>query len=164
MRNDKYLPKDFKSMWIILKCAKMKKRSLILFVVLSVLSLSAIQNKETLNGKWTLVCFKDFAGKTENCRPSNKSEEALTFTFKDNGEDGQFYGKTTTNSVSGEYQIDENRIHVKRFDGTKIAEHGWGRDFWRVIVQSNSYYFIDDTLVIRYESNTKGMFFVTAEK
>src|SRR5690554_2100741 len=158
MRNDKYLPKDFKSMWIILKCAKMKKRSLILFVVLSVLSLSAIQNKGTLNGKWTLVCFKDFVNETENWRPSAYSNGSLTFTFEDDGKVGKLHGITTTNSVSGEYQIDENSIQIKKFGGTKIAEYGWGKDIWRIIVQSSSFYFKADTLVIRYEDDTKGMF------
>lgn len=164
MRHDKYLPKDFKSLWIILKCAKMKKRSLILFVVLSVATLTATQNKGTLNGKWTLVCFKDFVNETENCRPSNYSNGPLSFTFEDDGKDGKLQGITTTNSVSGEYQIDENRIRFKRFGGTKIGEHGWGKDFWRIIVKSSSFYFKEDTLVIRYEADTKGIFFIAAEE
>jgi hypothetical protein len=72
-------------------------------------------------------------------------------------------GNTTTNSVEGKYTILENsKLKVESFGGTKINEHGWGSNFWNTIYQSSSFNYSknNDTLIILYDNDTKAMKFI----
>ncbi|MBI9036345.1 MAG: META domain-containing protein, partial [Bacteroidales bacterium] len=120
------------------------------------------QDSCTLTGQWTLICYENLETNERSCRPSEYLPSQLTFGFKDDGQSGKIQGMTTVNRVTGDYRIDKNHIVVEKFGGTKIAEHGWGSDFWTRIRNSGSYEFRKDTLVIFNTNDTRGMLFVPA--
>lgn len=122
------------------------------------------KDKGSLSGKWTLICYVNFDTNERTYRPVHYVPSQLTFEFNDNGQQGKFHGRTTTNKVNGEYSLYHNLIHVSRFGGTKINEIGWGENFWSDIYNSTSYQYKNDTLIILFEEDTKGMFFIPAEK
>lgn len=133
---------------------------------LSNLSLSFSQPKETLNGKWKLICFHDFETNIQDCRPVDERSRFISLTFTDDGKEGTLEGQTTTNKVWGSYQIfNGNQMKVKEFGGTKMGEFGWGGyTFWKTIRQSSSFTYNSDTLLIYYDHDTKAMKFIEAEK
>lgn len=133
-----------------------------IFILLFSIFLSTDIDKQSaskLNGDWTLYYFQDLTKGTKQYRPSEYSSGILTFTFSDNGTNGQLAGYTTTNKVRGEYLLDNDKIEVIRFGGTKINEHGWGSDFWTTISNSTSYNLEQDTLSILFDKDSKVMVF-----
>ena len=125
---------------------------------------SNFQSSISLNGKWTLIYFHDLTTDAKSFRPFNYPIGALTFTFLDNGSTGKLEGVTTANKVSGEYQLYESEIEVKRFGGTKIAENGWGGNFWQTISSSSSFKLEKDTLRIFFNNDSNIMVFANAEQ
>lgn len=128
------------------------------------LSLTYKQTKNTLNGKWKLICFQDLETNIQNCKPIDDPTRFITLTFSDNGQTGTMIGNTTINKVTGDYKLlEDNKIKVERFGGTKINEIGWGSNFWTTIYQSTSYNYSFDTLIIYYDSDSKAMKFINAD-
>jgi len=127
---------------------------------------SATQEHETLTtltGKWTLICYENQSTKERSHRPKNYSPTQLTFTFTDDGKNGEIKGKTTSNRVTGNYRLEGNSIKVERFGGTRIGELEWGSDFWGKIKNTSSFEFRNDTLVIFYNNHTEAMLFSPAK-
>jgi hypothetical protein len=135
-------------------------------LALANLSLNSSQPKETLNGKWKLICFHDLETNIQDCRPADERSRFITLTFTDDGKEGTLEGQTTTNKVWGSYQIfNGNQMKVKEFGGTKVGESGWGGYMlWKTISQSSSFSYHFDTLLIYYDFDTKAMKFIDAEK
>ena len=133
-----------------------------LFMLFIISAFTLKSPAQTISGHWTLICYEDVVLNQMDCRPEDEYFNGrLTFKFNDDGKHGKITGRTTTNKVSGDYQLFENqRIKVSRFGGTKIGEHGWGSDFWAKIRQASSYKNESDTLLIYYESDTKAMKFI----
>ncbi len=138
------------------------KISIGILILLITTSFSLNQSRKILSGHWKLICIEDLITNTKAYRPESKyMNNELIFEFKDNGIDGIIKGKTTSNKVSGVYEIyDNQKINVSKFGGTKIAERGWGSDFWSMIKSSSSYNYNSDTLIIYFDSDTKAMKFV----
>ncbi len=132
-----------------------------LFILLFLSSFSIIPQKQSLSGKWRLICFQDYIKKENSPKPAESPEGILTFTFSDDGVNGTLSGRTTTNRVSGNYQLsNDNKINISSFGGTKINEMGWGYNIWTTMYQSSSYKFSNDTLTILYDNDSKGMQFI----
>jgi hypothetical protein len=140
----------------------MRNKIGLFLILLVVLSFSAKKDLQSISGKWTLICYENFLSNNKDCRPPDEYfNGSLSFTFEDDGIHGDIKGRSVTNEVYGDYQLLQNqRIIVTRFGGTKVMEHGWGSDFWGNIRKSNSYQFKSDTLMIYYEDDTKAMIFV----
>lgn len=140
------------------------KKFFLLLIIPLVFSFTYQTTPTTLTGHWKLVCFSDLVTNQQDCNPRNDSVYyAVNLEFIDDGKTGIIKGKTTTNRVQGEYKIFESgKLKVASFGGTKIAERGWGSNFWNTIYQSSSFKYSanKDTLLILYENDTKAMKFV----
>ncbi len=123
----------------------------------------ADQNNATITGNWTLICFRDFSNEKDDCRPAGYPKDQLTIQLVDDGYYGTISGFTTTNKVSGNYVIDNQRMEVSNFGGTKMGEQDWGSNLWSCFNASSSYQYQHDTLVIKYDNDTKALLFVSAE-
>ncbi len=136
------------------------KLTCLLFCILS-LSVTSKTN-QTLTGTWNLVCITDLNTNEQNLE-SEEQNYPITLQFTDDGHLGKINGHTTTNDVSGKYELfGENEMIVEKFGGTKVGEHGWGKGFWATIKQSTSYVFKSNILIIYSENNTKTMRFSRA--
>ena len=135
----------------------------ILVLVFTLITGFFVSNKldESLNGHWTLICFENLEVNQRDCRPQDDWQNGrLTFEFTDDGRDGEIKGRTTANSVLGNYELGKNQaIEVKKFGGTRVLERGWGKDLSRKIKKVSSYQYHSDTLRLYYDSN-KCMVFV----
>ena len=140
----------------------MKKVFIGLLVLLLISAFTLRPPLNSISGYWKLICYEDVVLNQMDCRPVDEYfSRKLTFKFNDDGKHGKITGSTTTNKVFGEYQLFENQtLKVNSFGGTKIGEHGWGKDFWTKISQASSYKNELDTLLIYYESDTKAMKFI----
>jgi hypothetical protein len=113
-----------------------------------------------MSGKWLLVRYDDYISKQGSFKP-NDQKLTIVLTFNDDCESGKISGHTLTNKIFGDYTIlPSNGLKVYSLGGTKIAEHGWGENFWNHIRTSNSFSKNGNTLKIFYEENNKAMVFV----
>lgn len=135
----------------------------VFFILCFALLASSSSNTENqnLSGHWTLICYENTDTRQRDCRPKAQWQKGrLAFQFSDDGKQGELRGKTTSNRVFGSYQLRENQnLEVLSFGGTKVAERGWGKDFWEHINQVTSYEHQHDTLRLYYDFN-KCMIFV----
>lgn len=125
------------------------------------------QSNNTLSGQWKLISIENIVTKEKELRPKRiyDSPTIMVFTFDDNGITGNIQGFTTVNNVSGNYTLDENnKISVTKFGGTKIGEHGWGKNFWSIINEAYSYTFHVDSLFIHSKYDSTKLCFIPLEK
>lgn len=136
----------------------MKTNTIILLLSLALLySFRDSQVSNNLSGIWKLhsIEYQTTKVKTLRSEEVTRSSNQMTFTFNDDGYIGTLRGITSTNKVSGNYKLSENNtIQIECFGGTKIAEHGWGKDIWKIIKGAYSYNYNADSLFIhsRYDS------------
>ncbi len=132
----------------------LKRLTIILTIFLLVSGFTS--NKESITGQWLLVCISDLQSGNNSFRPENYYDGKLLFKFKDDGKTGKFTGQTILNTISGDYELFENKkMSISDFGGDKVLEWGWGSQFWGNIRSASSYRYASDTLLIYFESDTK---------
>jgi len=138
-----------------------KKIVPLLFLLILFSGFKNQQPKTTISGHWLLVSTSHVRLIDNSDRPKSHHKTQLSFEFKDDGKKGTIKGRTTVNSVRGEYQLfDQQKIEVTSFGGTKIAEHGWGSDFWKNIKSASSYELSSGNLLIYFDSGQRVMKFI----
>lgn len=139
----------------------LKKIVPLLFLIVVFSSFQNQQPNNTISGKWKLISISHVRLADNSNRPKSYGNSLLLFEFKDDGENGTIKGRTTSNNVRGRYQLSDNQeIKVTSFGGTKVAEHGWGSDFWNNIRSATSYQISSGNLLIYYDSGKRVMKFI----
>ena len=135
------------------------------YILILLLTLAAcnkdntITTTETLNGKWKLVKYHNLTNGTSESEPSNISR-SIIIEFSDNGINGKMNGQTVTNSVSGEYELlQDKKMKTLSFGGTKIGEPNWGDKFWDAIHAASSFERQNDKLYIHFNVDSEKMEF-----
>ena len=143
----------------------LKRLAILLILLLLTTGFSGNTQKNSITGKWLLICITDLKTAHNSFRPENYNDKHLLFDFKDDGKTGEIIGQTTSNDVGGEYELFENeKMSVSKFGGTKVGEHGWGYQFRDNIRNASSYGYSSDTLLIYFESDTKILKFSPIKK
>ncbi len=131
----------------------MKYLQTILFFFLLSCQIEA-QTKKDISGHWTLICID-----TNECRPEDKPYYgSIDFQFT---KEGKLHGHTSTNKVYGDFQLlENNKMIVSSFGGTKVGEFGFGRNIWKSMSSVSSYKLESDTLYLYYDNDQKVMTYI----
>jgi len=118
---------------------------------------------KSLNGTWNLLSIQTGEVKEEN---PYDSERGVLLTFEDGESEGKITGKDVCgNRVMGDYKLmDNQKIEVTRFGGTKRGCDGWGAKFWTMIRAARSFEVNEKTLKIYFESKENVLTFVKLTK
>jgi len=160
----------------------MKLLTIFTLTFLLITEYGSFQSSTSINGRWALAYFHDLTTNEKKVRPINYPPVMMAFTFSDSSNrnstdgatsdnrfsdspaEGTFEGHTTTNNVSGEYQLQGDKIKVLSFGGTKRGEYGWGSEFWTTIYRSSSFQLAGDTLRIFFNNDSSVMVFANKPK
>ncbi len=134
---------------LISNCALGQKEKIFLFIK---------ESNATLNGKWRLIKYYNLTDGTSESEPAN-IPHSIIIEFFDNGQKGKMKGHTVTNTVSGDYELFNNKMKTLSFGGTKVGEPSWGNKFWNAIHTASSYERDDDTLFIFFNTDSEKMEF-----
>ena len=91
---------------------------------------------KTIDGTWVVVSYESLKNpitRKDDVESWNSMDVILTFT-KDS-----LYGRNTTNSVMGNYALNNRNIHIIRYGGTKMGQPAWGNMFSDAVFKLDSF-------------------------
>lgn len=95
----------------------------------------SIQN---ISGTWVVSSYEDYTFNNPVIRKSdvdswNGMDVILSFTSD------SFYGRNTTNDVTGNFTISGRTIHVTSYGGSKVGQPQWGNMFSDIVYDLESF-------------------------
>jgi hypothetical protein len=108
---------------------------------------SSINN---IDGTWVVISYEDVKNpitRKYDVESWNGMDVILTFA-KDS-----LYGRNTTNSVMGNYTLENRTVHVIRYGGTKIGQPAWGNMFSDAVHKLDSFKINSNQLRFYYNDN-----------
>jgi len=91
----------------------------------------------------------------EKANPSD-CENCYIFTLSD---DGKITGRTSTNTIFGEFQIEKQNIKIINFGGTEINELGNGQKYIETMSLIEEYEIANNELKLYYNQNQNYLLF-----
>ena len=132
---------------------------ILLFTLAACKKDNATTTTTSLNGKWKLVKYHNLVNGISESEPSSISR-SIIIEFSDNEINGKMNGQTVTNSIFGKYELlQENKMKILSFGGTKIGEPNWGNKFWEAIHKASSFERQNNKLYIRFNVDSEKMEF-----
>lgn len=134
---------------------KTKKTSLtsiaiIMFLLTVGLSCEKEALSSDLNHIWKFDGFGNLSNSSfEKADPSDCVDCYVLIFLKN----GKLTGRTTTNTISGEFQIDGQSIEITNLIKTEIIELGNGEKYIEAISLTNKYEITNNTLKLYYNQN-----------
>lgn len=145
-------------------------KKLFLLIVVVIISISC--EKEAINrnfgdnvsasnidGTWRVISYEDYEKNTLTLKKDVDSWDGmdviLTFSVD------SMYGRNTTNTVSGKYEISDRNIQIINYGGTKVGQPEWGNMFSGIIHTLESFKVNECQLRFYYNNGKKS---VTLEK
>ncbi len=109
----------------------------------------SIQN---ISGTWVVRSYEDYTFNNPVIRKSdvdswNGMDVILSFTSD------SFYGRNTTNDVSGNFKISGRTIHVTSYGGSKVGQPQWGNMFSDIVYDLESFKMNRNQLRFFYNEN-----------
>lgn len=138
---------------------KMKKLYLLLCIITISVSCEKSQldrnfdddpSIKTIDGTWVVVSYEGLNNtitRKDDVESWNSMDVILTFT-KDS-----LYGKNTTNTVMGNYTLNNRNIHIIRYGGTKMGQPAWGNMFSDAVFKLDSFKINSTQLRFFYNDN-----------
>jgi hypothetical protein len=112
-----------------------------------------------IDGRWRVISYEDFEYNTLILKNDADSWDGmdviLTFSVD------SMYGRNTTNTVSGKYEISDRNIRIINYGGTKVGQPEWGNMFSGIVHSLESFKINASQLRFYYNSGKKS---VTLEK
>ena len=113
-----------------------------------------------LNHTWKFDGFGNLSNSSfEKADPSD-CEDCYVLTFL---KSGKLTGRTTTNIISGEFQIDGQDIEITNLINTEVMELGSGEKYIEAISLTNKYEITNNTLKLYYNQNQNYLQFKLSE-
>ena len=124
--------------------------AIIMFLLITGLSCEKETLTSDVNHTWKFDGFGNLSNSSfEKADPSD-CEDCYVLTFL---KSGKLTGRTTTNTISGEFQIDAHDIEITNLIKTEIIELGSGEKYTEAISLTNKYEIMNNTLKLYYNQN-----------
>jgi len=105
---------------------------------------------KNIDGTWVVISYEDVKNpitSKNDVESWNGMDVILTFA-KDS-----LYGKNTTNTVMGNYTLENRTIHIIRYGGTKIGQPAWGNMFSDAVHKLDSFKINSNQLRFYFNDN-----------
>lgn len=119
---------------------------------------------KSIEGTWKAEYFYDLSAteKIEKTRDNSWGYD-IEITFQENALDSSFFGKNTTNQITGQYAYrGQRKIEVLNLSSTFANQPAWANKFVDAILDDTVSFAVDkSTLRLYYEDSTK---YISLEK
>ena len=109
---------------------------------------------KNIDGTWLVISYESIKNpiiRKNDVESWNGMDVILTFA-KDS-----LYGRNTTNTVTGNYTLENRTIHIIRYGGTKIGQPAWGNMFSDAVFKLDSFKINSNQLRFYYNDNNNSV-------